>query len=65
MGADDNAGMLKDAELLSKTFPNVCLSVYTNAGHSVFYEQPTRFNTELRSFAAQAADFKSCFVSDD
>ncbi|PKI01316.1 alpha/beta fold hydrolase [Glaciecola sp. 33A] len=65
MGADDNAGMLKDAKLLSQTIPNVCLSVYTGAGHSVFYEQPTRFNTELRSFAAQALDFNSCIVSAD
>jgi non-heme chloroperoxidase len=65
MGADDNAGMLKDAELISQTYPNVCLSVYSGAGHSVFYEQPTRFNTELRRFAAQAADFNSCLVSGD
>jgi pimeloyl-ACP methyl ester carboxylesterase len=52
MGADDNAGMLKDASELSAAYPNVRLSVYNDAGHSVFYEQPTRFNTELRNFAS-------------
>jgi non-heme chloroperoxidase len=65
MGADDNAGMLKDAAQLTKTYANVCLSVYTGAGHSVFYEQPSRFNTELRNFATHAVNFKSCSVADD
>lgn len=50
MGADDNGGMLKDAQALSKSYSNVRLSVYTDAGHSVFYEQPERFNTELYNF---------------
>jgi pimeloyl-ACP methyl ester carboxylesterase len=50
MGADDNSGMLKDAQALSKSYSNVRLSVYTDAGHSVFYEQPERFNTELHNF---------------
>ena len=30
---------------------NFKLSIYTNAGHSVFYEQPEQFNNELRAFA--------------
>ncbi|MFT5073249.1 MAG: pimeloyl-ACP methyl ester carboxylesterase [Patiriisocius sp.] len=53
VGADDNAGTLKDAAL-SEAYPNINQSVYTGVGHSGFYEQPTRFNAELRSLARTA-----------
>lgn len=59
MGADDNAGMLKDAAALTENHPNFHLSVYTGAGHSVFYEQPKRFNAELLSFAERVTQFRT------
>jgi pimeloyl-ACP methyl ester carboxylesterase len=54
LGADDNPAMLIDAADLVAGRPNFSLSVYEGAGHSVFYEQPERFNAELRQFAKAA-----------
>ena len=34
---------------------NFKLSLYSNSGHSVFYEQPERFNSELHAFAEETA----------
>lgn len=54
LGAEDNAGIQEDAAELAAGLPNFSLSVYAGAGHSVFYEQPERFNAELRRFARHA-----------
>jgi len=54
LGADDNPAMLEDAADGLAARANFTLSVYAGAGHSVFYEQPERFNNELRQFAAAA-----------
>lgn len=50
LGEDDNTAMLENAALIAATKPNYSLSIYVGAGHSVFYEQPARFNAELRNF---------------
>lgn len=51
LGADDNPVMLEDAALLAAR-DGVSLSLYKGAGHSVFMEQPQRFNDELSDFAS-------------
>ncbi|MFK7831296.1 MAG: alpha/beta fold hydrolase [Congregibacter sp.] len=51
LGADDNAVMLEDGASLAAKYTNINLSLYENAGHSVFYEQAERFDRELRAFA--------------
>lgn len=51
LGAEDNPFQLEDAAELAASRENVNLTVYEGAGHSVFLEQPERFNTELRRFA--------------
>lgn len=54
LGDQDNPFLLEDATEMVKNHDNMSLSVYEGAGHSVFYEQPRRFNDELRQFAMRA-----------
>jgi non-heme chloroperoxidase len=51
LGADDNPVMLEDGAKLAEEYSNITRSLYEGAGHSVFYEQPARFNRELINFA--------------
>ena len=53
LGAEDNPFQLEDAAQLAASRGNVSLTVYEGAGHSVFLEQPQRFNDQLRRFAEQ------------
>ncbi len=53
LGAEDNPFQLEDAAEIAASRENVSLVVYEGAGHSVFIEQPQRFNAELRRFAEQ------------
>lgn len=53
LGEKDNPFQLDDARELAASHDNMSLTVYEGAGHSVFIEQPERFNTELRRFAEQ------------
>ena len=53
LGAEDNPFQLEDAAELAASRDNVSLTVYEGAGHSVFLEQPERFNAELRRFAEE------------
>jgi pimeloyl-ACP methyl ester carboxylesterase len=54
LGQEDNPAQLIDGAKMAETYSNMRLSVYESAGHSVFYEQPKRFNAELRQFAGRA-----------
>jgi pimeloyl-ACP methyl ester carboxylesterase len=54
MGSEDNAAMVEDAAALAERFPALEFSRYEGAGHSVFYEQPDRFNRELRALLRRA-----------
>jgi pimeloyl-ACP methyl ester carboxylesterase len=54
LGQKDNPAQLVDGVEMARTYPNFNLSVYQGAGHSVFFEQPQRFNGELRWFANNA-----------
>lgn len=54
LGHEDNPANLEDATELAAHYGNMSLSGYENAGHSVFFEQPERFNSELRRFASRA-----------
>ncbi len=51
LGQEDNPYQLDDAAELATNHENMSLTVYEGAGHSVFIEQPQRFNAELRRFA--------------
>ncbi|WP_446831250.1 alpha/beta fold hydrolase [Candidatus Foliamicus sp.] len=53
LGQQDNPYQLDDAAELAAAHENMRLTVYEGAGHSVFIEQPQRFNAELRRFAEQ------------
>ena len=53
LGQQDNPHQLEDAAELAASRDNMALTIYEGAGHSVFIEQPQRFNTELRRFAEQ------------
>ena len=54
LGQEDNPFQLEDAAGLAASRENVSLTVYEGAGHTVFIEQPQRFNAELRRFAEEA-----------
>jgi len=54
LGQEDNPIQLEDGAEMAATHRNISLSVYEGAGHSVFFEQPQRFNAELRRFAQAA-----------
>ncbi len=51
LGQEDNPLLLDDGAQLAAGYDNMSLSLYEGAGHSVFVEQPERFNAELRRFA--------------
>lgn len=53
LGEKDNPFQLDDARELAASHDHMSLTVYEGAGHSVFIEQPERFNTELRRFAEE------------
>ena len=53
LGEKDNPFQLDDAREFAASHDNMSLTVYEGAGHSVFIEQPERFNAELRRFAEQ------------
>lgn len=52
---DFDPGMVKAGAELAKRKPNFRVSEYKGAGHSVFTEQPSRFNDELLALARQRA----------
>jgi len=51
LGSADAAPYLDEVAAYAERRDNVELSVYEGGGHTVFYEQPERFNRELREFA--------------
>ena len=51
LGEADNPTQIEDGAEMAAAHGNVSLSVYADTGHSVFFEQPERFNTELRQLA--------------
>jgi pimeloyl-ACP methyl ester carboxylesterase len=54
LGEKDNPAQLDDGAEMAAAHANIDLSVYAGAGHSVFFEQPERFNAELLRFVAHA-----------
>jgi non-heme chloroperoxidase len=54
LGAEDNQAMLEDGVEMAAAKGNIEASVYQGAGHSVFLENPERFNAELRQFARKS-----------
>lgn len=55
LGDKDNPLQLEDGAALDANHDNISLSVFQDAGHSVFFEQPKRFNSELRQFVISAS----------
>jgi non-heme chloroperoxidase len=53
-GDKDRNAKLGTAEYTAKTIPGAKLSVYPGIGHAPFYEDATRFNTELAAFVREA-----------
>jgi len=53
-GDKDRNSKLGTAEYTAKTIPGAKLSVYQGIGHAPFYEDATRFNTELAAFVRAA-----------
>lgn len=53
MGSEDNAALVEDSAAMAEQNATMQFSLYEGAGHSVFLEQPERFNSELSAFAAQ------------
>ncbi len=50
LGSEDNPLQLEDGATLADSYENITLSVFDGAGHSVFFEQPEKFNRQLRAF---------------
>ncbi len=53
-GSEDNVFLTEDGKALAEAHASVTFSGYAGAGHSVFFEQPERFNAELRAFARRS-----------
>ena len=53
-GAEDKNTNLIAAEYTAKMIPGAKLSVYQGIGHSPFFEDARRFNTELPAFVRSA-----------
>lgn len=51
-GAKSLAVPAEAGEWLSRTMPNSTLVMFENSGHAPFWEEPERFNDELRAFIA-------------
>ena len=54
-GAEDRNAKLDVAQYTASVIPGAKLSVYEGVGHSPFYEDAPRFNTELAAFVRAAA----------
>jgi non-heme chloroperoxidase len=54
LGEHDNPGQLIDGAEMAAAHDSVSFSKYKESGHSVFFEDPDRFNAELREFVIQA-----------
>jgi pimeloyl-ACP methyl ester carboxylesterase len=53
-GAEDRNAKLGVAQYTASVIPGAKLSVYEGGGHSPFYEDAPRFNTELAAFVRAA-----------
>ena len=53
LGEEDNPAGLIDATALAEQYSHMRVSAYEATGHSVFYEQPERFNAELRALVEE------------
>jgi non-heme chloroperoxidase len=53
-GAEDRNARLAAAKYTASVIPGARLSIYEGIGHAPFYEDATRFNTELAAFVREA-----------
>ena len=53
-GAEDRNSKVGAAKYTASVIPGAKLSIYEGIGHAPFYEDATRFNTELTSFVREA-----------
>jgi pimeloyl-ACP methyl ester carboxylesterase len=53
-GAEDRNSKVGNAEYTASVIPGAKLSIYEGIGHSPFYEDAARFNTELAAFVRAA-----------
>jgi pimeloyl-ACP methyl ester carboxylesterase len=54
-GAEDRNAKVGVAKYTASIIPGAKLSIYEGIGHAPFYEDATRFNTELAAFVRSAA----------
>jgi non-heme chloroperoxidase len=53
-GAEDRNAKLAAAKYTASVIPGARLSIHEGTGHAPFYEEATRFNTELAAFVREA-----------
>jgi non-heme chloroperoxidase len=53
-GLDDALVLPAAGKMTSGLIPHACTSWYEGCGHSVFFEEPERFNSELAAFVEEA-----------
>jgi len=53
-GAEDRNAKLGAAKYTASVIPGARFSIYEGTGHAPFYEDATRFNTELTAFVREA-----------
>lgn len=58
-GRDDALVLPKAAEVTASLIAHARLSLYDGCGHSVFFEEPGRFNAELTAFIGEVAVMSS------
>lgn len=59
-GEEDEIVSRAQAENLNENIPNSQISYYPDVGHSPFWEEPERFNRELREFVNETSDQSRC-----
>ncbi len=63
IGSEDSPFSNEDGEMLARRYANYTFSQYADTGHSVFFEQPDRYNAELRAFALRSQKAEPAAVS--
>jgi pimeloyl-ACP methyl ester carboxylesterase len=53
IGLEDSPTTVEDAPMLAERYDNVSYIGYEGVGHSAFFEQPERFNADLREFVTR------------
>ena len=58
-GTADTLILPRAAEMTAGLIPHARLSIFKECGHSIFFERPAAFNTELTQFVAEVSGFSA------